>query len=167
MVVEGVFQWKNSKDSNKALLIQKAKVGFFLWYWLIPCPSIRPKWFWTLPNCSGQVQNVLNMDQSAKFSIESHIWTCPNQFGPIKNSFGGIEWQMPCPSIDPKLFWTVQIVYVRSKSFCSGQNNFHQVQIRLFWTNFYDLDPTKMNWTHPKRLVINQIYLDGPNSVWT
>ena len=62
-----------------------------------------------------------------------------------------------------KLFWTVQIVYVRSKSFCSGQNNFHQVQIRLFWTNFYDLDPTKMNWTRPKRLTIDQTYLDGPN----
>ena len=29
-------------------------------------------------------------------------------------------------------------------------NHFDQVQIRLLWTNFYDLDLSKMIWTWPK-----------------
>ena len=40
----------------------------------------------------------------------------------------------------------VQIVLNGYKLFWSGPNRFGQVQIRLFWTNFYDLDPTKTNW---------------------
>jgi hypothetical protein len=58
---------------------------------------------------------------------------------------------MPCPSMGPKLFWTVQIVLdcpncfgrvqivlVRSKSFRSGPNHFGQVHfsglIFIIWT---------------------------------
>ena len=72
---------------------------------------------------------------------------------------------MPYPSLDPKLFWTiqnvldhskcfgrVQIVLIMSKLFWSGTNHFGQVLIRLFWTNFYDLDLSKMIWTRPNEL---------------
>ena len=58
---------------------------------------------------------------------------------------------MPCPSIGLKLFWTVQIVLFGSKWFWSGPINFVQVQIRLFWTNFHNLDLSKMIWTRPKQ----------------
>ena len=37
-------------------------------------------------------------------------------------------------------------------------NHFGQVKIRLLWTTFYNLDQTKMNWTHPKRLIVNKNY---------
>ena len=39
---------------------------------------------------------------------------------------------MPCPSIDPKLFWTVQIVLDGCKLFWSGPNHFGQVQIEEY-----------------------------------
>ena len=39
------------------------------------------------------------------------------------------------------------------KLFWSGPNHFVQVQIRLFWTNLYNLDPTKTNWTRLKRMI--------------
>ena len=65
---------------------------------------------------------------------------------------------LSCPSIDPKSFWIncfgwVQIFLVRSKLFWSGPNHFGQVQIILFWTNFYDLDlsKSKVIWSRPKR----------------
>ena len=67
---------------------------------------------------------------------------------------------MPCPSIG-------QIILDGYKLFWSGPNHFGQVQIRLFWTNFYNLDLTKMNWTHPKQLVLDQNDLDSPKSLWT
>ena len=46
--------------------------------------------------------------------------------------------RMPCPSIGPKLFWTiqkktVQIVLIGSNT----PTHFGQVQIRLFWTIFF------------------------------
>ena len=43
---------------------------------------------------------------------------------------------MPC-------FGRVTIVLIMSKPFWSGPNYFGQVQIRLFWTIFYDLDLSK------------------------
>ena len=85
---------------------------------------------------------------------------------------------MPCPSMyvskmildHPNCFGRVQIVVIRCKLFWSGApelfwsdpNHFGQVQIRLFWNNFYNLDPTKMNCTCPKRLVLDKNDLDGP-----
>ena len=42
----------------------------------------------------------------------------------------------------------LEIILDECKSFWSGPNHFGQVQIRLFWTNFYDLDQTKTNWAH-------------------
>ena len=52
----------------------------------------------------------------------------------------------------PNCFRQLQIVLVRSKLFWSGSNHFGQVQIRLLWTDFYHLDPTKLIWTQPKRI---------------
>ena len=37
-----------------------------------------------------------------------------------------------------------------SKLFWSGPNHFGQVQITLFWTNFYNLDPSKTIGIRPK-----------------
>ena len=67
---------------------------------------------------------------------------------------------MPCPSIGPKRFWTIQIVLDGSKLFWLVPNHFGQVHIRFFWTIFYNLDLTKTNWIRPKRLVLNQDDLD-------
>ena len=65
------------------------------------------------------------------------------------------------------LKWRLQIVLVGSKLFWSGPNHFGQVQIRLLWTNFYNLDPTKMIWTRPKRIgpVLNNWSLT--KMIWT
>ena len=57
---------------------------------------------------------------------------------------------MPCPSIGPKWFLTFKIVLVGSILLWSGPYHFGQVQIRLFWTNFYNLDLSKMVGTRPK-----------------
>ena len=51
---------------------------------------------------------------------------------------------MSCPSKGSKRFWTVQVILDGSKKFWLGPNHFGQIQIRLFWTNFYDLDLSKM-----------------------
>ena len=63
---------------------------------------------------------------------------------------------MPRPSIGPNIldrlncFGPVPLVLVGYKSFWLGTNHFSQVQIRLFWTNFYNLDLSKMIWIQPK-----------------
>ena len=44
----------------------------------------------------------------------------------------------------PNCLGQVKIVLVGSKSFWSDLNHFDQVKIRLFWTNFYNLDLSKM-----------------------
>ena len=46
----------------------------------------------------------------------------------------------------PNCFGRVQIVLL-------GPNNFGQVQIRFFWTIFYNLDLSKMICTQPKHIV--------------
>ena len=66
----------------------------------------------------------------------------------------------------PNYYGQVQIGLVRSKLFWSGPNHFGQVQIILFWTNFYNLDPTKKNWICAKQLVLDQNYLDSLKSFW-
>ena len=47
----------------------------------------------------------------------------------------------------PNHFGQITIVLVECKSFWSGPNHFGQVQIKLFWTNFYNLDLSKTIWT--------------------
>ena len=51
------------------------------------------------------------------------------------------------------------------KLFGSGPNHFDKVQISFFWTNFYNLDLTKMNWTPPQRVALNQSDLDGRSKI--
>ena len=57
---------------------------------------------------------------------------------------------MPCPSIDPKWFWTVQIVLDGYKLFWSGPNRFGRVRIILvrFKLGFSGL--IFIIWTCPK-----------------
>ena len=49
--------------------------------------------------------------------------------------------------------------------FWSDPNQFGQVKIRFFWTNFYNLYLSKMILTQPKRP--NENNLDGQKSFWT
>ena len=60
-----------------------------------------------------------------------------------------------------------QIVLFGSKSFWLGSNHFGQVQIRFEWTNFYNLDLSKMILTQPKQIgpVKNDWY--SPKLIWT
>jgi hypothetical protein len=81
---------------------------------------------------------------------------------------------LPCPSIGPKWFWTVQIVLDLSKLFWSCPNRFGRVQIILvrykldFSGLFFlllgtvpnDLDPTKTIGTQPKWFARSKI-------IWT
>ena len=67
---------------------------------------------------------------------------------------------MPCTSL-------VQNDFGPSKLFWSGPNHFGQVQIRLFWTNFYNLDLSKMIWIQPKRIGSSQKDWYSIKMIWT
>ena len=74
---------------------------------------------------------------------------------------------MPCPSIGPKWFWTIQIVLVGSKLFWWSSNHFGQVKLDFPWLFF-------IIWTFPKWFGPNQNELDPsktigtrPKSFWT
>ena len=70
----------------------------------------------------------------------------------------------------PNCFGWVKIVLVRSKLFWLGPHHFGQVQIRPFWTNFYNLDLSTMDQnkldlsktigTRPKLFGRSKIILD-------
>ena len=66
----------------------------------------------------------------------------------------------------PNCFGQVQIILVGFRSFWSSPNHFVQVQIRLLWISFYDLEMTKTNWTCPKGLVVKHNDLDDTKSFW-
>ena len=75
---------------------------------------------------------------------------------------------MPCPILDrPNQFGRVPIVLDRSNVFWLGPNHFGQVKIRLFWTNFYNLDLPKMIWTRPEQIgpIQNDCY--STKMIWT
>ena len=59
---------------------------------------------------------------------------------------------MPCPSTGPNWFWTVQIDIGQSEMLLLGPNCFGQVQIILFWSNFYNLDLSKIIWIRPQQI---------------
>ena len=68
-----------------------------------------------------------------------------------------------------KLFWMaphcfgwLQIVLVGSKLSWLGPNNFGWVQIRFFWTNFYNLDLSKMIWTQPRKIGLSKMISTKP-----
>ena len=115
-------------------------------------------------NCGGawghfrDLERFLGISSRSKPSWKKNIVKSFNYFIFAKSQHS-VSRFMPCPSIGPKLFWTVQIVLVGSRSFWS--NNFVQVQIRLFWTIFYNLYLTKTNWTCPKQFVLDQNHF-GP-----
>ena len=46
-----------------------------------------------------------------------------------------------------------------------GSKTFGQVQIRFSFTDFHNLDQTKLNWECPKWLVLNQNELDCPQGI--
>ena len=52
----------------------------------------------------------------------------------------------------PDCFGWVQIILVGSKLLWSGPHNLGQVEIRLFWANFYSLRLSKMIWNRPKQI---------------
>ena len=78
-----------------------------------------------------------------------------------------IESLMPCLSMGPKWFWTVQIVFVGSNLFWSGPNHFGQVQIINISPEKSNLNQTKMILSQPKQFGPNQNNLDSPKSFWT
>ena len=61
-----------------------------------------------------------------------------------------VNFLMPCPSIGPKLFWIVQIILDRYKSFWLGPNHFGRIQIIfvMFKLDFSGL--FFIIWTYPK-----------------
>ena len=76
---------------------------------LIPCPSIGPKWLWTVqivliasklfwsgPNCFGQVQIILVRFKLYFSGLIFIIWTWPKWIGPVQN-----DWY------STKIIWTV------------------------------------------------------------
>jgi hypothetical protein len=67
----------------------------------------------------------------------------------------------------PNCFRRLEIILIGSKLFWLGPNHFDQVQIRLFWTIFYNLDLSKMIWTQLKQIVSVQNDLGGPKSFLT
>ena len=67
---------------------------------------------------------------------------------------------MPCPSIGPKLFWTVQIVLDGYKLFWLSPIHFGQVQIDFSGLFF-------IIWTCPKRFGHNQNELDPSKTIGT
>ena len=81
---------------------------------------------------------------------------------------------MPCPSVysskkkldSPNHFGRVPIILVGSKLFWCGPNFFGQGQIRLFWTNFYNLDLSKMIWTRPKQIAPLQNDWYSTKMIW-
>ena len=80
---------------------------------------------------------------------------------------------MPRSSIGPNIldrlncFRPVPLVLVGYKSFWLGTNHFSQVQIRLFWTNFYNLDLSKMIWIQPKGIGSVQNDWYSTKIIWT
>ena len=73
---------------------------------------------------------------------------------------------MPCPSIDPKLFWTVQIVLVGSKLVWMCANCFGQVQIIFVSFKWYFSGLIFIVWSCPKLFGANNM-LDPTKTIGT
>ena len=123
--------------------------------------------WWSIPQKGIRSKIVLRF-----LGLENHYWGLQSHpgcwiqlyFYVLKTILGGrimnaLSFCRPKMILDrPNCFGQIQIVLVMPKSFWSDLNHFGQVQIRLFWTNFYDLDPTKKigpvqnNWYSTKMI---------------
>ena len=71
---------------------------------------------------------------------------------------------MPCPSIGPKWFWTIQIILVEHQSFWTGPICFGLVQIIKFCPEKSNLTlpkffgPDQKNWYSTKKIWMVQIH---------
>ena len=76
----------------------------------------------------------------------------------------------------PNCFGFVQIILVGSWSFWLSPDRFGQVQLGFFWTNFYDLDLSKIIWIWQNNLGIFHLWnkiiseveignIDGPTGL--
>ena len=96
-----IFFWKNGEQQE---LSQD--------YWPV---SIHPQPSWSFPlafvTSSGQHPNSPSSHEQPKNKIMKH--------------------HIPCPSMDPKWFWTVQIILVKYQLFWTGPIVFGQVKIIL------------------------------------
>ena len=63
---------------------------------------------------------------------------------------------MPCPSMGPKWFWTVQIILVEYQSFWVGPIHFGQTQIVLDRFKLQKLGQKNQIWTWPEFFGPNQ-----------
>ena len=85
-------------------------------------------------NVISDKNNGSDEDSTHLSPICAAVTTCHRvHFGNLLKVF------MPCPSVGPKRFWTVQIVLVRDKMFWSCPNHFGWVKIILvgsksFWS---------------------------------
>ena len=71
--------------------------------------------------------------------LKSRVYCSQTQLGEVKwGEVSNLDSIMPCPSMGPKLFWTIQIVLVRPNLFPLDQNNVGQVQV-------IEISPEKSN----------------------
>ena len=118
-------------------------VSWALWYLVVSLMSIlvpgsRLEWAYcdhpynNRTTCNHTTTSVEEYWSRNVLAHSDHDWT--NYVSSISLYF-----LMPCPSIGPKLFWTIQTVFDGYKLFWSGPNHFGQVQIILvrFKLDFY------------------------------
>ena len=74
---------------------------------------------------------------------------------------------MPCPSMGPKLFWTVKIILVEYQSFWTGPIHFNQVQIVMDRSKLKKLVQKNLIWTWPKWFGHDQKKLDSTKIICT
>ena len=111
----------------------------FMWFWTAGCSSIISSCFYYLSMKKPQVCKFLRkyklrriLEGAMRVRVTKEASTKVHTTNRLIMST-----LMPCPSIGPKIFWTVQIVLDRFKLFWSCPNRFGWVQIILVR---YELD---------------------------
>ena len=159
--------------------MSKTTYRSFFFHFKICINFERPIFFWFFPISNFQTFYFLNLwPIFINFALNSSIHKIhtmisleyvfnlkSNEFWPPKIETWALSLYRSKMILDcPNLF----------RLFLLSANHFGQVEIRLFWINFFqfgsvqnDLDSTKMNWTSLKQLVLDQNDLDVPKSFWT